>query len=653
VPGKNLFEKILEAHGVDPTSRPGDSIEIPIDQTLTQDATGTMACLQFEALGVPCVRTKLSVSYVDHNTFQAGFQNSDDHRFLRSFAAKYGIVFSGPGNGICHQVHLERFGVPGDTLLGSDSHTSTGGGIGMLAIGAGGLDVAMAMAGQAFRLRRPEVVLVRLEGALSPWVTAKDVILEVLRRISVKGGFGRVFEYGGPGAATLSVPERATITNMGAETGATTSIFPSDEVTLAFLKSQGREKDWRALLADPDASYAEVMTIDLAELEPLVAQPHMPDRVCPVRDVEGLKLDQVAIGSCTNSSYKDLATVAAILKGKSVHPETSLAISPGSRQVLAALAENGGLNDMIESGARILECACGPCIGIGQSPPTDGVSLRTFNRNFKGRSGTIGAKLYLCSPEMAAISALNGRITDPRSFGEPVKVAMPEVFPAIDHLFLRPSDDPEDMEVVRGPNIKPLPQGKAMAEHFKGEVLLCLGDDITTDDIMPAGAHIMCLRSNIPAISQYVFSHHDPGFAKRAIEKGGGLIVAGKNYGQGSSREHAALAPMSLGIIGVIALSFARIHRANLINFGILPMTFSRAEDLGQIRLGDQLAVEDAAISVRSGEKTLRVVNRTQKNSFHVSIDLDETERDVVISGGLLNHFRLRNPNSGASPQLE
>ena len=641
MPGKNLFEKILEAHGVRPTPRPGDSIEIPIDQTLTQDATGTMACLQFEALGLPCVHAKLSVSYVDHNTFQAGFQNSDDHRFLRSFAAKYGIVFSGPGNGICHQVHLERFGVPGDTLLGSDSHTSTGGGIGMLAIGAGGLDVAMAMAGELFRLRRPEAVLVRLEGALSPWVTAKDVILEVLRRISVKGGFGRVFEYGGPGAATLSVPERATITNMGAETGATTSIFPSDEVTLAFLKSQGREKDWRAILADPDASYAEVMTIDLAELEPLVAQPHMPDRVCPVRDVEGLKLDQVAIGSCTNSSYKDLATVAAILKGKSVHPETSLAISPGSRQVLAALAENGGLNDMIKAGARILECACGPCIGIGQSPPTDGVSLRTFNRNFKGRSGTIGAKLYLCSPEMAAISALNGQITDPRSFGEPVKVATPKVFPAIDHLFLKPSDDPEDMEVVRGPNIKPLPQGKAMPEHFKGEVLLCLGDDITTDDIMPAGAHIMCLRSNIPAISQYVFSHHEPGFAKRAIEKGGGLIVAGKNYGQGSSREHAALAPKSLGIIGVIALSFARIHRANLINFGILPMTFSGAEDLGQIRLGDQLAVEDATISVRSGEKTLRVVNTTQENSFHVSIDLDETERDVVISGGLLNHFRL------------
>ncbi|MBN1843936.1 MAG: aconitate hydratase [Deltaproteobacteria bacterium] len=653
MPGKNVFEKILEAHGVDLTPRPGDSIKIPIDQTLTQDATGTMACLQFEALGVPCVRTKLSVSYVDHNTFQAGFQNSDDHRFLRSFAAKYGIVFSGPGNGICHQVHLERFGVPGDTLLGSDSHTSTGGGIGMLAIGAGGLDVAMAMAGQLFRLGRPEVVLVRLEGALSAWVTAKDVILEVLRRISVKGGFGRVFEYGGPGVATLSVPERATIANMGAETGATTSIFPSDEVTLAFLESQGRGKDWRAILADPDASYAEVMTIDLAELEPLVAQPHMPDRVCPVREVEGLKLDQVAIGSCTNSSYKDLATVAAILKGKSVHPETSLAISPGSRQVLAALAENGGLNDMIEAGARILECACGPCIGIGQSPPTDGVSLRTFNRNFKGRSGTIGAKLYLCSPETAAISGLNGRITDPRSFGEPIKVAVPEVFPAIDHLFLRPSDDPEDVEVVLGPNIKPLPQGKPMAEHFKGEVLLCLGDDITTDDIMPAGAHIMSLRSNIPAISQYVFSQHDPGFAKRAIEKGGGLIVAGKNYGQGSSREHAALAPMSLGIKGVIALSFARIHRANLINFGILPMTFSRAEDLGRIRLGDQLAVEDATILVRSGERTLRVVNRTQKNNFHVSIDLDATERDVVISGGLLNHFRLRNPNLGASPQLE
>lgn len=640
--GKNLFEKILEAHGLSPTPRAGDPMELPVDQTLTQDATGTLACLQFEALGIPRVRTRKSVSYVDHNTFQSGFQNSDDHRFLQSFAAKYGITFSGPGNGICHQVHLEEFGIPGDSLLGSDSHTSTAGGIGMLAVGAGGLDVAMAMAGQPFRLRCPEVVLIRLQGALGPWVAAKDIILELLRRVSVKGGIGRIFEYSGPGVSTLSVPERATITNMGAETGATTSIFPSDEATLAFLKSQGREKDFKPLAADPDASYDEVITIDLSELEPLVAQPHMPDRVCSVKEIAGLALDQVAIGSCTNSSYKDLATVAAILKGNSAHRHTSLVISPGSRRVLAALAESGALKDIIDAGARILECACGPCIGIGQSPQTDGVSLRTFNRNFKGRSGTLSAKLYLCSPEVAAVSALKGKIIDPRSFGKPPSLALPQVFPAIDHLFLRPSDNPETVEIVRGPNIKPVPQGRAMPEDLKGEVLLCLGDDITTDDIMPAGAHIMSLRSNLPAISQYVFSHHDPGFAKKAMEKNGGFIVAGRNYGQGSSREHAALAPMFLGIKGVMALSFARIHHANLINFGILPMVLSRTEDLERIQPGDQLIVEDAVSSVRSDKAILRVVNATQGNSFDVSINLDEKERVVVVAGGLLNHFGLQ-----------
>ncbi|NVM56567.1 MAG: aconitate hydratase, partial [Desulfobacterales bacterium] len=565
--------------------------------------------------------------------------------FLHSFAAKYGMTFSGPGNGICHQVHLERFGVPGETLLGSDSHTSTGGGIGMLAIGAGGLDVAMAMGGQHFRLTCPEVVLVRLEGALSAWVTAKDIVLELLRRVTVKGGIGRVFEYGGPGVATLSVPERATISNMGAETGATSSIFPSDEVTLAFLRSQGREGDFRPLSADPDASYSEVLTINLGELEPLVAQPHMPDRVCPVREIEGLKLDQVAIGSCTNSSYKDLATVAAILKGRSVHPRTSLVISPGSRQVLAVLAESGALKDMIKAGARILECACGPCIGIGQSPPTDGVSLRTFNRNFKGRSGTSSAKLYLCSPEVAAVSALKGELTDPRSFGEPrFSGAGPKVLPAIDHLFLQPSERPEAVEVVRGPNIKPVPRGNAMPETLKGEVLIRLGHDITTDEIMPAGAHIMPLRSNIPAISGYVFSHRDPGFAKRAIQKGGGFIVAGRNYGQGSSREHAALAPMVLGIKGVMALSFARIHRTNLINFGILSMSFLRAEDLEQIQPGDRLTIDRAAGSVRGGHTTLRVINATQDSAFNVRIDLDDREREVVLAGGLMNHFRLSSP---------
>ena len=636
---KNIFEKILEAHGISAFLQPGDPIALPIDQTLTQDATGTMACLQFEALNVPRVLTRRSVSYVDHNTFQAGFQNSDDHRFLQSFAAKFGMIFSGPGNGICHQVHLERFAVPGETLLGSDSHTSSAGGLGMLAIGAGGLDVAMAMAGQPFWLNSPDVVLVRLDGVLSPWVTAKDIILELLRRVSVKGGVGRVFEYRGPGVATLSVPERATIANMGAETGATTSIFPSDEITLAFLRSQGREKDFKPLAADTDCSYAQIITIDLCELEPLVAQPHMPDRVCPVRDLAGLKLDQVAIGSCTNASYKDLATVAAVLKGRSVHRKTSLVISPGSRQVLALLAENGALKEMIAAGARILECACGPCIGIGQSPPTDGISLRTFNRNFKGRSGTSSAQLYLCSPEVAAVSALKGELTDPRSFGEEIKVKMPKVFPDMDHLFLKPSDYPEAVEVVRGPNIKPLPKGAAMPDTLTGEVLICLGDNITTDDILPAGAHIISLRSNIPGISEYVFSQQDPGFVKRAMKKGGGFIVAGRNYGQGSSREHAALGPMYLGIKGVIALSFARIHRANLINFGILPMSFSAVEDLEQIRQGDQLVLDGVARSVEAGQRTARIVNSTQGNGFSVRIDLDERERNIVVAGGRLNHF--------------
>jgi aconitate hydratase len=602
VSGKSLFEKILEAHGISKAPSPGETVELPIDQTLTQDATGTMACLQFEALEVPSVATKLSVSYVDHNTFQAGFQNSDDHRFLKSFAAKYGVVFSGPGNGICHQIHLERFGIPGDTLLGSDSHTSTGGGLGMLAIGAGGLDVAMAMAGHPFCLTYPEVVLVRLEGKLSPWVTAKDIILKLLQLVSVKGGVRKLFEYGGAGVATLSVAERATIANMGAETGATSSIFPSDEVTLRFLKTQGREKDFRPLSADPDASYAEVLTIELGELEPMVAQPHMPDKVCAVTEIAGLKLDQVVIGSCTNSSYMDLATVAAILKGESVHTETSLVIAPGSRQVLAALAESGALNDIIKAGARILECACGPCIGIGQSPPTDGVSLRTFNRNFKGRSGTESARLYLCSPQVAAVSAI-----------------------AVD--------------VVRGPNIKPLPRGRAMSETIEGEVLIRLGDDITTDDIMPAGAHIMSLRSNIPAISEYVFSRLEPDFAETARDKGGGFVVAGRNYGQGSSREHAALAPMVLGIKGVIARSFARIHRANLINFGILPMTFMTDDELERIQYSDHLVIEGILTLLKKGS-TLGVVNTTQGRTFEVRVDLDPREKDVVMAGGLLEFLR-------------
>lgn len=642
VSGKTLFEKILERHGIEKAPAPGEPMALPIDQTLTQDATGTMACLQFESLGVSRVRTKRSVSYVDHNTFQAGFQNSDDHRFLRSFAVKYGITFSGPGNGICHQVHLERFGVPGETLLGSDSHTSTGGGLGMIAIGAGGLDVALAMAGQSFRLRCPEVVFVRLEGVLPPWVSAKDVILELLRRVSVKGGVGRLFEYGGPAVATLSVPERATIANMGAETGATTSVFPSDDVTRAFLASQGREHLWIPLAADANASYSEIISINLSELEPLIAQPHMPDRVCPVTDLAGTALDQVAIGSCTNSSYKDLATTAAILKGKAVHPRTSLVISPGSRQALLLLAENGGLGDLIEAGARILECACGPCIGIGQSPPTDGTSLRTFNRNFRGRSGTLGASLFLSSPEVAAVSAIKGEITDPRSFGDPIRVLMPEIFPSNDHLFLYPAEDTGAVEVIRGPNIKPLPQSYNMPDDLRGEVLICLGDDITTDDIMPAGAHILSLRSNLPAISAYVFSQREPGFAKRAAEKKGGFIVAGENYGQGSSREHAALAPMSLGVKGVIACSFARIHRSNLINFGILPMILQGPEELERIQVGDHLLISGAAGLVLNGEKTLRVLNETKGAAFDVMVDLDDEERKILVSGGRLNYFRQK-----------
>jgi aconitate hydratase len=513
----------------------------------------------------------------------------------------------------------------------------------MLAIGAGGLDVAMAMAGRPFRLTCPEVILVRLEGTLSPWVTAKDIILKLLQRLSVKGGVGKLFEYGGPGVATLSVPERATITNMGAETGATTSIFPSDDITYSFLKSQGREKDFTPLSADPDASYAEVLTIDLGKLEPMVAQPHMPDRVCAVREIEGLKLDQVVIGSCTNSSYMDLASVAAILRGKSVHPETSLVIAPGSRQVLATLAETGALNDIVKAGARILECACGPCIGIGQSPPTDGTSLRTFNRNFKGRSGTISAKLYLCSPQVASVSALKGELTDPRSFGQPAKFDMPKAIPVVDHLFVPPSDHPETVEVLRGPNIKPLPRSRAMSQTFEGEVLICLGDDTTTDDIMPAGPHILSLRSNIPAISEYVFSQRDPDFAKRAREKGGGFIVAGRNYGQGSSREHAALAPMVLGVKGVIAQSFARIHRANLINFGILPMTFVTDEDAQNTESGDQLTIRDVTKLLKDA-KVLLVVNTTRGNTFEVQIDLGRRERDVVLAGGLLEFLRLQRP---------
>ncbi|MCL5277885.1 MAG: aconitate hydratase, partial [Deltaproteobacteria bacterium] len=538
--GQNIVQKIISSHLVSGRMNAGEEIAIKIDQTLTQDATGTMAYLQFEAMGIPRVRTELSVSYVDHNTLQTGFENADDHRFLQTIASKHGVYFSKPGNGICHQVHLERFGVPGKTLLGSDSHTPTGGGIGMIAIGAGGLDVAVAMGGGPFYLTMPKVVLVRLKGRLRPWVSAKDIILELLRRLTVKGGVGKIFEYGGEGVKTLSVPERATITNMGAELGATTSVFPSDGMTRVFMTAQGRAKQCRGLEADRDAGYDEIIDIDLSRLVPLVAQPHSPDKVVEIKVIEGLKVDQVAIGSCTNSSYKDMTTVAKILKGRKVSPETSLVISPGSRQVLNMISKSGALSDMLTAGARILETACGPCIGMGQAPASAAVSIRTYNRNFEGRSGTPDAGVYLLSPETAAFSAIKGVITDPRKMGRPVRVTMPRKFVIDDSMIIPPSKRPETVEVVRGPNIKPLPRKEPLADGISGPVVLKVGDNITTDHIMPAGAKILPLRSNIPAIAEHVFERVDPEFAKRAKASNGGFIVGGSNYGQGSSREHAA-----------------------------------------------------------------------------------------------------------------
>jgi aconitate hydratase len=637
--GDNLVRKIIKNHLVTGEMISGQEIAIKIDQTLTQDATGTMAYLQFEAMEVPKVKTKLSVSYVDHNTLQTGFENADDHLFLQTIASKYGIYFSRPGNGICHQVHLERFGKPGETLLGSDSHTPTGGGIGMLAIGAGGLDVAVAMAGGPFYLNMPKVVKVELRGKLSPWVSAKDIILEVLRRLSVKGGVGKVLEYTGSGVATLSVPERATITNMGAELGATTSIFPSDHVTKAFLQAQNRAGDWIELLPDPDAEYDEELTIDLSELEPMVAAPHSPDAVRKVSEVGPIKVNQVAIGSCTNSSYADLMTVAHILKGKTVHPEVSLVIAPGSRQVYEMLARSDALADLISAGARILESACGPCIGMGQSPASGSISVRTFNRNFQGRSGTQDAQIYLASPAVAAATALNGVLTDPRTLGEAIEIPMPESFIIDDRMILVPSKNPENVEIRRGPNIKPLPVNKPLPDQLEGEVLLQVGDNITTDHIMPAGAKVLPLRSNIPAISQHVFASVDNTFAARAQEKGGGFIVGGHNYGQGSSREHAALAPMYLGIKGVIAKSFARIHRANLINFGILPLTFADEEDYEKIAQGDKLSIIDLHKQLTTGN-SLVVNNDTKGTSFKVLHNLTPRFIDIILAGGLLNYTK-------------
>ena len=640
--GQSLTHKILRERLVSGEMTLGAEISIRIDQTLTQDATGTMAYLQFEAMGAPRIRTKLSVSYADHNTLQTGFENADDHRFLQTIAAKYGIYFSRPGNGICHQVHLERFAVPGDTLLGSDSHTPTAGGLGMIAIGAGGLSVAAAMAGQPFYLRAPRVILVKLAGKLRPWVSAKDVILEVLRRLTVKGGVGAIMEYGGDGAASLSVPERATITNMGAELGATTSIFPSDEKTRRFLKAQRREDAWKPLAADADAEYDEVVGIDLDTLEPLIAQPHSPDNVVKVKDAEGVKVDQVAIGSCTNSSYKDLMTVAAILRGKSVHPDTNLVISPGSKQVLEMLARNGALADIIAAGGRILESTCGPCIGMGQAPRWGGVSVRTFNRNFEGRSGTPNALVYLAGPQVAAAAAICGKITDPRKLGEPVEVEEPESYLVDDSMIIPPAAEPEKVEIYRGPNIKPLPAGEPMPESLTARALLKVGDNITTDHIMPAGPKILPLRSNIPAIAEHVFEGVDPTFPARARGAGGGFIIGGENYGQGSSREHAALAPMFLGIRAVIAKSFARIHRDNLINFGILPLTLANAADYSDINLGDEIEIPNVRAELSANRAVLKLVNKTTGRTIEATHDLTPRQTEIMLAGGMLNYIKLR-----------
>ena len=644
---RTLVEKVVAKHCEDGKPVPGEEIGIRIDQTLTQDATGTLAYLQFEALGVPRVKTKLSVSYVDHNTLQTGFENFDDHLYLKSVASKYGILFSRPGNGICHQVHLERFTVPGQTLLGSDSHTPTAGGAGMLGIGAGGLDVAVAMGGGLFYMKMPKVVGVELHGKLGRWVSAKDVVLEVIRRLSVKGGVGYALEYKGKGVKSLSVPERATITNMGTETGATTSIFPSDENTRQFLRFQKRIGDWKPLSPDKDAVYDKTFEVDLDELEPLVARPHSPDNLAKISDVEGLEIDQVAIGSCTNSSLKDLMTVASILKGKKVHPNVSLVISPGSRQVLAELARNGSLDHLIEAGARVLEATCGPCIGMGQAPPSCGISIRTFNRNFEGRSGTKDAQVYLVSPEIAAVSAIKGVLTDPRRVGSPPKIRLPQSMKIDDSMILKPARNPQNVEIIRGPNIRPLPKRGELSEDLSGEVLIVVGDNVSTDHIMPAGAKFLPLRSNIPAMAEHVFESVDPKFAKRAKDKNGGFIVAGENYGQGSSREHAALAPMYLGVKAVVAKSFARIHEANLVNFGIAPLRFKSPQDYERVRQGDELHIGQVKQALEEGRQTLTCHNVTSGIDIEVTYVLGERFRKILIAGGLLNHTKGGSGRSG------
>ena len=640
----NLTQKILSAHLVSGNLVPGEEISIRIDQTLTQDSTGTMAYLQFEAMGIGRVKTRRSVAYIDHNTLQTGFENADDHQYIQSVAKKHGIWCSKPGNGICHQVQLERFGVPGFTLLGSDSHTPTGGGIGMLAIGAGGLDVAVAMGGGAYYLTCPKVVGVKLNGKLPYAVAAKDIILEVLRRLSVKGGTGKVMEYIGEGVKSLTVPERATIANMGAELGATTSVFPSDEVTRSFLKAQGREQDFRELSADADAAYDELLEINLDELQPLVALPHLPDNVVTVEKAGPIKVDQVFIGSCTNSSFQDMMRVARILKGKTVHPDVSLVIGPGSKQVLTMLAENGALADMLNAGARILECACGPCSGMGQSPKTNAVSVRTNNRNFYARSGTASAGIYLTSCETAAVTAIAGVLTDPRTLDLDLTVEQPAFFDVNDNLVIPPVPEGQEdtVEVVRGPNIKPFPLGHDLEDTVRGRVLLKMEDNITTDHIMPSNAKLLPYRSNIPHLSDFCLTPVDETFPARAKKENGGILVAGSNYGQGSSREHAALVPLYLGIRAVAAKSFARIHQANLINNGILPLTFLLESDYDRIDQMDELSLPNVRAALLAGKEELELHNETKKESYRVLLPLTERQRGMILSGGLINYIRTR-----------
>ncbi|OFI01567.1 2,3-dimethylmalate dehydratase large subunit [Clostridium acetireducens DSM 10703] len=633
--GLTVAQKIIKNHLVKGKMISGREIAIKIDQTLTQDSTGTMAYLQFEALGIDKVKTKKSVAYIDHNILQTGPENADDHLYIQTVAKKHGIYFSKPGNGICHQVHLERFGMPGETLLGSDSHTPTGGGIGMLAIGAGGLDVAVAMGGGEYYINMPKIVKVNLKGSLNPWVSAKDIILEVLRRLTVKGGVGKIFEYCGEGVKSLTVPERATITNMGAELGATTSVFPSDEVTYEFLKAQGREEDYKEIKADKDAVYDEEVEIDLNTLEPLAACPHSPDNVVKVSEVKGIKVNQIAIGSCTNSSYVDMMKVASILHGKTIKENVSLVISPGSKQVLTMLAKNGALAKLVAAGARILECACGPCIGMGQSPCTDAVSLRTFNRNFEGRSGTVSAKVYLVSPETAAVSALTGYLTDPREFEGKIEVSMPKEFLINDNLIVPPADKGEEIKIVRGPNIKPFPKAEALKDNIEGKILTKVGDNITTDHIMPSNAKLLPYRSNIPHLSNYCLTPCDKEFPKKAKEFNGGFILGGANYGQGSSREHAALVPLYLGVKAVLAKSFARIHKANLINNGIMPLVFENEKDYDDIDVMDDIIVDNSINQVKEGKVIVK--NITKNKEYKMILDVTERQKNMILSGGLIN----------------